>query len=382
MIAVRNEIMQYETELRRVRRELHRIPELGYEEFKTQEYILRYLQSIGIDCVEKLAQTGVKAVIFANGAEGTVAFRSDIDALQMQECTVHDFPSLHAGMMHACGHDGHMAIALCMARYCAEHRESLKKNVVFLFQPAEEGIGGAQRMIDEGALENPKVEQVFGFHLMPDVPEGKFGVKAGPLMAQTCEFDVIFHGKAAHGAMPHLGVDAVAMGIQFYQSVQMILTRTVDPYEQALVTFGRISGGTKRNIVAEEMRLEGTLRTFSEPVYQQILNSIKQHMHAVAESFGGEAELQELVVYSVVNNPPELTARVAELIGEENIIRVLPKMIAEDFSAYQKAVPSVFLFLGCEKEDGNNPPLHSAEFDFNEHVLTYGMELYARILNL
>jgi len=119
-------------------------------------------------------------------------------------------------------------------------------------------------MIDEGALQEPKVEQVFGFHLMPDVPEGNFGVKAGPLMAQTCEFDVIFRGKTAHGAMPHLGVDAVAMGVQFYQSVQVILTRTVDPYEQALVTFGRISGGTKRNIVAEEMRLEGTLRTFSE----------------------------------------------------------------------------------------------------------------------
>lgn len=382
MIAVRNEIMQYEAELRRVRRELHRIPELGYEEFKTQQYIMQYLRSSGVEHVEKLAQTGVKAVIFADGAEGTVAFRSDIDALQMQECTVHDFQSLHTGMMHACGHDGHMAIALCMAKYCVQHRKALRKNVVFLFQPAEEGIGGAQRMIDEGALQDPKVEQVFGFHLMPDVPEGKFGVKAGPLMAQTCEFDVIFRGKTAHGAMPHLGVDAVAMGVQFYQSVQVILTRTVDPYEQALVTFGRISGGTKRNIVAEEMRLEGTLRTFSEPVYQQILHSMKQHMHAIAESFGGEAELRELVVYSVVNNPLELTEQIAGLIGEENVVRVAPKMIAEDFSAYQKAVPSVFLFLGCEKENGDNHPLHSAEFDFNERVLAYGMELYARILNL
>ncbi|MDO5378919.1 MAG: amidohydrolase, partial [Clostridia bacterium] len=191
------------------RRALHQIPELGYREQKTHDYIMRHLQALAPDDLRVFAQTGVRAVFRGSGEGRTVAFRADMDALPVDEATGCAFASRHAGCMHACGHDGHMANLLTFAEWVAEHRDALKDYVVLLFQPAEETVGGAKRMIDEGALDDPHVDVVYGMHMMPDVPKGKIACCAGPIMAQTSEIDFVIHGRSAHGATPHLGVDAI-----------------------------------------------------------------------------------------------------------------------------------------------------------------------------
>ena len=203
----------YLDQLRRHRQALHRIPEIGENEFKTQAYIMNQLEALQPDDVRVFADTGVRAVFRGNGQGRVLAFRSDIDALPVTEETGCAYASEHPGFMHACGHDGHMENLLVFAQWLSEHRESLVDDVVLLFQPAEETVGGAKRMIDEGALENPHVDVIYGMHMMPDVPKGKIACCEGPIMAQTCEMDFIIHGKSAHGATPHLGTDAVtAMG--------------------------------------------------------------------------------------------------------------------------------------------------------------------------
>lgn len=362
------------------RRRLHRIPEEGLKEFKTQSYILLRLKEIGVCDITVFSPTGVKAVLYAKKPAGTLAFRADMDALCITEATAVSFTSEHEGMMHACGHDGHMALLLGLAAYCKAHLDQLKYNVVFIFQPAEESVGGAGRMISEGLLNNPKVEKLFGYHLMPDVPMGKIGLKAGPLMAQTCEFDVTFSGKSAHGAMPHLGADTIAAACEFYNAMQTILTRRVDPYEHALITIGKLSGGTRRNIIADKTVLEGTIRTFSEEVFEDIKSQLITKMHNTAQSFGCSAEFSEVTLYPVVTNPEALAMEVAKLIDDGGIYDIKPKMIAEDFSYYQKAVPALFMFLGCKEETGETYPLHSSRFNFNEEALLYGLEIYKRIL--
>ena len=266
MKEIEREAAAYEGVVRAHRRALHRIPELGYSEQKTQAYILKELQALAPDEVRVFAQTGVRAVFRGNGQGRVVAFRADIDALPVKEETGCAFASEHPGFMHACGHDGHMANLLTLARWLADHRAKLVDDVVLLFQPAEETTGGAKRMIDEGALENPHVDVVYGMHVMPDVPKGKIAACAGPIMAQTSEMNLIIHGRSAHGATPHLGCDAVTAMGHLITMLQTSVARSVDPCQQALITIGRVQAGTQRNILADEAVLEGIVRTFSNQV--------------------------------------------------------------------------------------------------------------------
>lgn len=380
MIAVSELVAAYAQEMRTIRRQLHQIPEEGYREEKTQSYLMEQLSGLGVDKLEVFASTGLRAVIYAREPKGTIAFRADIDALCIKEENTHGFVSRHKGFMHACGHDGHMTMLLGLARLCMEHHGQLQYNVVLIFQPAEESVGGAKRMIEEGILENPKVDRLYGFHIMPDIPEGMIGLRAGALMAQTCEFDIEILGKSAHGAMPHKGIDTVAIGCEFYNAFQTILTRTIDPYEHALVTIGKIQAGTRRNIIADRLVMEGTIRTFSEDVFNALKNNIIKKLHAIASCAGASAKFTEIVTYPCVENPEALTKEMVTLAGEENVVRVEPYMIAEDFSFYQRAVPALFTFLGSKKTGALNAPLHSCYFDFDETILAVGLEIYSRIL--
>ena len=375
MEQIEREIAAYEGLIRAHRRALHRIPELGYSEEKTQAYVLSALRELEPDDLRIFAKTGVRAVFRGNGTGRVVAFRADMDALPVQEETACGFASEHPGFMHACGHDGHMANLLTFGRWVADHRAHLRDDVVLLFQPAEETTGGAKRMIDEGALENPHVDAIYGMHVMPDVPKGKVAVCAGPIMAQTSEMDFVIHGKSAHGATPHLGCDAITAMGHLLTLLQTTVARQVDPCQQALITIGRVRAGEQRNILADKAVLEGIVRTFSNRVYEELEASIRRDLEAVDAAFGTHSELIRRVFYPCVENDPSEFERVKAVLGDR-FMQAKPKMTAEDFSYYQLSVPGVFVFCGV-MDEAHHSPLHASTFDFDEAALLPGLALFA-----
>ena len=372
-----------------LRRDLHRIPETGFCEQETQAYLLRALSALHPDRLEPIAGTGVKAVFYADPAHperpGRVtAFRSDIDGLAILEQTGAPYASAHEGRMHACGHDGHMAMLLTFAQLLSARRETLSargETVVLLFQPAEEHLGGARRVIEEGGLENPKVERIFGLHLWPDVPFGTVGFREGPMMAQTCEFDVTVFGKSAHGASPHRGIDAIVAAAEIITAFQTIPARAVDPYEKAVLTIGKIQGGKARNIIAEQVVLNGTARSFTDEVYEKIKARIGDILAGVERAQGVRCTFEEAVHYPVLNNPPELYRLILERTEEAERTAVREVMAAEDFAFYQQKVPGMLCFIGVGDAQ-HQEPLHSSRFDFDERALLDGVELYRRIMEL
>ena len=254
----------------------------------------------------------------------------------------------------------------------------LSDDVVLLFQPAEETTGGAKRMIDEGALENPHVDVVYGMHVMPDVPKGKIAACAGPIMAQTSEMNLIIHGRSAHGATPHLGCDAVTAMGHLITMLQTSVARSVDPCQQALITIGRVQAGTQRNILADEAVLEGIVRTFSNQVYDGLEACIRRDMQAVDTAFGTHTDFERNVYYPCVDNDPVEFERVRALLGER-FMQAKPKMTAEDFSFYQLSAPGVFVFCGVGDEM-HSSPLHAATFDFDEAALLPALALFASLV--
>ncbi len=367
-------------EARELRRALHRIPEIAYQERKTQAFILSYLQKLEPDSIEKLADTGVKAVFYAERTSGTVAFRADMDALNVKEATGLEYAS-HSGRMHACGHDGHMTVLLLLAKLISKARKSLFQNVVLLFQPAEEGFAGAKRMIDSGALSDPPVERIFGLHVWPQVPEGKIAVRWGPMMAKTCEFDITVGGVSAHGASPQLGVDAVVSSAAFISLLQTAITRNLDPHQDAILTIGKISGGTARNIIADRVEMNATLRVFSEEVFLQLMDRLRAMAEGVALATGTKIEIHELMHYPLVDNPRYMVEDFYQYVDAEDRMIAEPVMAAEDFSFYQEEVPGLFFFVGSGTPEFSQP-LHNSRFNFDEKVLLSGLEIYRGVLCL
>ena len=368
----------YLDQLRAHRRALHRIPEVGEAEFKTQAYLIGQLELLRPDDLRVFADTGVRAVFRGNGEGRVLAFRSDIDALPVAEETGCSYASEHAGFMHACGHDGHMATLLVFAQWLSEHRDLLIDDVVLLFQPAEETVGGAKRMIDEGALENPHVDVIYGMHMMPDVPKGKISCCAGPIMAQTCEMDFIIHGKSAHGATPHLGTDAITAMGHLLTLFQTTVARCVDPCKQALLTIGKVSAGTQRNILADHAQMEGIVRTFSNAVYEGLEERIRADLKGLEAAFGVTTEFIKRVYYPCVDNDPTEFERVKTILGDA-FVQEKPRMTAEDFSYYQLSVPGVFVFCGC-MDEMHKSPLHASTFDFDEEALLPGLALFSELV--
>jgi len=377
-------VASMEGELRRVRRELHRIPEPAWAEKKTSAYIHSYLERLRPDALEILCDTGVKAVFYAGEPQKTIAFRADIDALPVQEQNDKiKYASLHEGAMHACGHDGHMSAMLCLAKLAAQKREALKYNVVFLFQPAEETDGGALPMINAGALENPEVDEIYGMHLWPYLPAGKIGLKEGALMSNMCDVNVTIKGMGTHGARPHNGVDAMVAATSFIHQAQSIVSRNVDPADMAVLTFGTISGGEARNVLCESVRLEGTVRSFDNGVTEFIAERIRQILQGLEAGMRVSTEFQVEIAYPPVINPSSLVKKArAKLAGEQDcLVQAEEVMIAEDFSYYQQKIPGLFIFLGIQDEEFDEP-LHSNRFNFDECNLLYGLEFMARMIDI
>jgi amidohydrolase len=364
-----------------LRQKLHRIPETAFEEFETRDFVLSELRRCNPDEIISLSETGLKAIWYAKNPKSTIAFRADMDALNMEEANCTDYVSEHPGKMHGCGHDGHMTMLLLLAKLINRHKAELENNIVLIFQPAEEGKGGARIMINAGALKNPDVDRIYGMHLWPAVPKGKIGVRWGEQMSHSCELDIIAHGRSAHGASPQKGVDAVVATAEFISMMQAAITRSVDPHQDALLTIGRINGGVARNIIADRVEMNATLRVFSSEVYDQLMTRI----HAIAEGLGlatgAKFEINELMQYPCVYNPRWLVEDFYTYMDMDDIVLVDPAMASEDFACYQQEIPGLFLFLGVGGGK-NTQPLHNIRFDFDEDVLLIGTEIYRRLAGL
>lgn len=364
--------------LKGTRRALHRFPEPALEEHETQRFILDCLEQTGADSVECIS-TGVKALFLAQKPAGTLCFRADMDGLNIREENDTEYVSQNTGFMHACGHDGHMAILLAFARLLGRNRESLIYNVVLLFQPAEERVGGAKGMVEAGALKNPRVDAVFGLHLMPHIGQGCIGIRAGALMSAASEFKVTISGKSVHAALPHQGVDAVLAAAHLIVQMQGIVSRNTDPFETCVLGVGKIAGGEASNIVAREVALEGTVRSYSQAVYDNAIGRLEALLRALEQGMGVSASLSVGTFYPAVVNDERLASKAGDLL-KDMAVETGPLMTAEDFAYYQREVPGLFLFLGCRNEErGFVHALHTPRFDFDEEALVPGLEAFWRI---
>lgn len=367
-------------ELRQIRRDLHKIPELGLKEYKTSAYIREKLEGFGITELETWLETGVVAVIRGKGKKEAVAFRADMDALPVTEQTGCDFTSEHVGCMHACGHDGHVTVLLGFAKYLQEHKDELENDVVLIFQPAEEGPGGAQLLVDAGLFEKHPVRCIIGCHIFPQVPQGKVACRKGAMMARNGEVDVHIYGESAHGAQPQLGHDAVLAAGAVITGLHTILSRNVSPLDSGVLTFGAIHGGEACNIIAKEVKLEGTMRAFSDEAYETMTKRVQEVASGIAAGYGCKGEAVFRHMYRVVDNDPKLVELLQEVAGDA-YEETPPYMLAEDFSLYLQKVPGMFFFLGSGNvEKGYTHSLHSAQFQFDEEILALGVETYAKLL--
>ncbi|MBS5141282.1 MAG: amidohydrolase [Clostridium sp.] len=367
-------------ELRQIRRDLHKIPELGLKEYKTSAYIREKLEGFGITELETWLETGVVAVIRGKGKKEAVAFRADMDALPVTEQTGCDFTSEHVGCMHACGHDGHVTVLLGFAQYLQEHKDELENDVVLIFQPAEEGPGGAQLLVDAGLFEKHPVRCIIGCHIFPQVPQGKVACRKGAMMARNGEVDVHIYGESAHGAQPQLGHDAVLAAGAVITGLHTILSRNVSPLDSGVLTFGAIHGGEACNIIAKEVKLEGTMRAFSDEAYETMTKRVQEVASGIAAGYGCKGEAVFRHMYRVVDNDSKLVELLQEVAGD-NYEETPPYMLAEDFSLYLQKVPGMFFFLGSGNEEkGYIHSLHSAQFQFDEEILALGVETYAKLL--
>lgn len=359
------------------RRMLHQIPELGFNLFKTSQTVREIMESLGYQ-VESVASTGW--IAFKQGElNEAIAFRADMDALPVSETTHVEFASQHPGKMHACGHDGHMTMLLGLAKRLAA--KSTKYSVVFIFQPAEEGPGGAKIIVDSGLFSRYDIKVIFGIHLYPGLPEGVFGLCEGPMMAQNGEFDITIQGKSAHGAQPHLGSDAILVQAALIQGLHSIISRNLNPLDSAVITVGTIHGGEARNIIAHSVSLSGTIRAFNENVYSMLKQRIHTLTEGCAASYGASITTLIKDYYPPVVNDPKLVQLARSVLKEHEYSNIQPLMISEDFSFYQQAVRGCFVMLGTGSEEkGYIHPLHSSNFNFDEAVLLKGIDFFENIL--
>ncbi len=368
----------------KLRREFHQNPELGYEEFKTSDRVAKELKKLGLRVRTGVAKTGVIGLLSGKKRGKTVALRADMDALPIMEQTNFPYKSKHKGLMHACGHDAHMACVIGAAMILSELKHELPGNVKFIFQPSEESPpGGAKPMIQEGVLENPKVSGIFGLHCDSAIPTGTIGVMEGPFMAQADSFDIVIKGVSGHGARPHDGIDAIVVAAQVIQALQTVVSRKIDPVQPAVVSLGKITGGTKRNIICDRVILEGTARSLNKEVAKRIPDLLKGIISGVAESAGASFEFRYSPGYPVLINDAKATdlarATIARMFGKKAIFEIKkPLMGAEDFAFYLQKVPGSFLRLGIRNPKKNAVyPWHHPQFAVDEDAIGIGAALLA-----
>ena len=364
------------------RRHIHMHPELSGEEFKTAKFVAEKLREFGVDeVIEGFAgSTAVVGLIRGRG-DKTVALRADMDALPTFERTGKPYASRVEGLMHSCGHDAHTAMLLGAAKVLTSLKESLAGNVKLIFQPCEErhDCKGAKWLVDNGVLENPKVSAIFALHVFPELPSGFVGTKPGPFLASSDVFRIKIKGKSTHASRPHQGIDPVVMAAQAVNTLHHIVSRYVDPLEPAVLTIGKIEGGFAENIIPDEVRMEGTVRTLSEEVRKSIPKLMRKALWGITTAYGGAYEFDFEYGTPPLINDRETTQfaieKMGELLGRERVVILeKPTMGGEDFSVYLERVPGTFIRLGVRNEEkGAVYPLHNSKFDIDESALSVGV---------
>ncbi|MNW94912.1 putative hydrolase YxeP [compost metagenome] len=363
------------------RRDFHMYPELGFEETRTAAKIVEALRAAGIDEIQTgVAKTGVVALIRGRAPGKTVLLRADIDALPVTELNDIPYRSRHDGKMHACGHDAHTAMLLATARVLHARRAEFDGIVKLVFQPAEEGPGGALPMIEEGVMENPKVDAALGLHIWNLAEVGTIGVRSGPVMANTDEFTLTLRGRGGHGAMPHLSVDAITVAGQVISALQNIVSRQVSPLESAVVTIGTIHGGERHNIIAHEVTMTGTVRTFAPEVGEAVPGMIERIIRGITTGMGAEYDLEYHRVYPATINDPRISDLVrdaaAKVVGWDNVMEAEASMGGEDMAYFLQKVPGCYFFVGsANPAKGLTNPHHHPAFDIDEAAMPIGVQV-------
>jgi len=384
-------IIAFQSEIQQIRRDLHAHPELCYEEQRTSDVVADKLTQWGIPVIRGLGVTGVVGIIKNGTSERSIGLRADMDALPMQEINTFDHASRHPGKMHACGHDGHTAMLLGAAKHLAEHR-NFDGTVYLVFQPAEEGGAGAKRMIEDGLFEQCPMDAIYGMHNWPGIPAGHMSVVEGPMMASSNEFYLTIKGKGAHAAQPHKGIDPVMVAVQIAQSWQTIISRQKSPLDTAVLSITQIHAGSATNVIPDDARMVGTVRTFTWPVLDLIEQRMEEIARHTAAAFGAEAEFRFRRNYPpLVNHPAETRFAVEvmkEVLGAERVDdQVEPTMGAEDFAYFLQAKPGCYMFIGNGEGDhrdgghGLGPcVLHNGSYDFNDNLLPIGSSFWVRMV--
>ncbi|MGD8285412.1 MAG: amidohydrolase [Desulfobacterales bacterium] len=381
MKVVRQLVNEHNDLIVKTRRDLHRIPETAYTEKKTSAYVTDYLQREELEVQTGIATHGVVGMLKTGKQGPTLIIRADMDALPLAEETGLSFASTHEGVMHACGHDAHMAMGLGAATVLNKLKKEFRGTIKFVFQPAEEGPGGAKPMIEEGVMQNPNVDYSIGCHLWADIPEGTIGVRSGPFMAAMDRFDVRIIGRGGHGAMPHKCIDALEVGTQVVNALQRIASRHMDPLEPAVVTVGMFHAGTAFNIIPGDARLSGTTRTFNLDIWNAWEERLENVVRGVCESMGADFELEFSKGYPPTINDDavaDVVRRCArEVVGDDNVVKPPQTMGGEDMSFFLQQSKGCFYALGVGREEF--APVHNPKFMFNEDVLSLGVETHCRV---
>lgn len=369
-----------------LRREFHQIPELGFEEFKTSECIANYLENLGINVVKRIAKTGIVVDINENNSDYCIALRFDIDALPIWEDTGLPFSSIHKGKMHACGHDGHIAIGLGIANLINEIKDEIPSRVRLIFQPAEEGLGGAKSMVNNGVLKNPTPDVIIGFHIWPDLDTGEIGIRNGPIMSAGDRYKIKLIGKEGHGSKPHLAIDPTIMAAEVINGLQNIVGRNIDALEPVVISVGTINGGNSFNTIPSNVEITGTTRFQNSELREVIKNEIEGLVKGVTISHNGKYEFQYEECFDVTQSDPKLVSllrsAIQENVGDIKVVELeKPTMVSEDFSEYEKYIPGIYFFIGTkDKHENSFYPLHNSRYTLDENTLLIAVEIISEFV--
>jgi len=370
-----------------LRREFHRQPELGFQEIQTAEIILRELSKLdGFSIQSGIAETGIVALLKGSSPGKTVLLRFDMDALPVTENTGVEYASQNKGVMHACGHDGHMAIGLTVAKLLAENYHDLPGQIKFIFQPAEEGLGGAQRMIEAGVLEDPKPDIVLGLHLWNEKEIGWLGISDGPVMSASETFQIEIKGKGGHGGKPHESIDPIVAAANIITSLQSLVSREVPPLDSAVITVSSIHGGETHNVIPEFVTLEGTIRTFTETTRQLVLERFHQMVDGIAKAHLCSAEIKIIDISPAVTNQPDVAEVMRQaavsLFPEAELDTNYQTMASEDMAFLMQDLPGCYSFVGSANSAlGLDAKHHQPDFNFDEEALKTAAALLVGAVN-
>jgi amidohydrolase len=383
--SIKDEILSLKDEMIQIRRDFHQYPELGMEEKRTSKKIAKRLGGLSLEVNTSIGRTGVVGLLKGKDLGKTVFLRADMDALPIHEKNNVPYRSRNDGIMHACGHDGHMAILLTVAKILADHREDLSGQIKFVFQPGEEGFAGARFMIEDGVLKNPKVDAAFGLHLNTGIPLGSLALRAGNMMACMDSFTIKIKGKGGHAASPEEGADAILMSAQVISMLQSLISKEVSPTTPLVVHVGTIHGGSAFNIVADYVELKGTVRTHDEILRKSIPERIERIVKGVTAALRGAHKLDYQFGYLPVVNDAGMTELVkgvgAQVVGADQVLEIAPVMISDDMGFFLREVPGCYFLVGAgSAEKGFDQPHHSARFDFDEEALVVGAEMMVRVV--